>query len=159
MFQAIEFEQNVFMYDSDGTSSYVTSNVLRLDVKAKDIRVTPGYMTFEQSISTPTSMLITPMALVDEDDASEFVYHRFVYGKETDNVCLIVSPIGSHTFTEYEVYFRTTEPPSITEYSFKVTVKQEDNWQTCIGPKQMNKHSGLSYYAVHVPENGNILKN
>ncbi|WAR15130.1 PK1L2-like protein, partial [Mya arenaria] len=148
---AFEFTENVYMYDTDGTSSYVTSNVLRIDVKTPTARVTPGYMVFEQTVVTPDAVTISPKEFVDVDDVSEFAYHRFIYGKASDSVCLIIEPIGNVTFESYDVYLGLNGPPSIEEYHLKFTVGVDNIWQRCIEPRDMSGRTGLVYYAMNVP--------
>lgn len=154
LLQAVEFTKNIYMYDNDGTSSYITSNILRIDIKSLDNRITPGVITFEQIVITPLPTFVSPNETVVEDDASEFVYHRFVYGKATDYVCMILQPLGIYTFTSYTLYFRLTEPPTIQDYDFTLTIDESDNWQKCIAPSLLAGHTGLTYYAVHVPGTG-----
>ncbi|WAR15300.1 PK1L2-like protein [Mya arenaria] len=148
---AFEFEENVYMYDTDGTSSYVTSNVLRIDVKTSTARVTPGNMTFEQNVVTPDAVNISPKDFVNVEDVSEFVYHRFIYGKASDKVCMIIQPTGVATFELYDVYLGLKGPPSIEQYHLKITVRVNDSWQNCIESRDMHGHTGMVYYAVHVP--------
>ncbi|XP_052820335.1 polycystin family receptor for egg jelly-like [Mya arenaria] len=148
---AFEFTENVYMYDTDGTSSYVTSNVLRIDVKTPTTRVTPGYMVFEQNVVTPDAVTISPKDFVDVDDVSEFAYHRFIYGKASDSVCMIIEPLENTTFESYDVYLGGSEPPSIEQFHLKFTVGVDNSWQSCIKSKDMPGHTGLVYYAVRVP--------
>ena len=139
------------MYDSDDTSSFVTSKILRIDIKSLETRVTPGYMTFQQTVLTPIPEHVIPE--VNEEDVSEFMYHRFYYQKATDEVCMIVKPIGKYEFTEYLVYIKYDSVPSIIDYDFNVYVKQENNWQMCVLPGKMKNHTGLTYMAVRLPGN------
>ncbi|XP_052820375.1 polycystic kidney disease protein 1-like 2 [Mya arenaria] len=148
---AFEFTENVYMYDTDGMSSYVTSNVLRIDVKTPTARVTPGCITFEQDVITPAAVTISPKDIVDDEDASEFAYHRFIYGKASDNFCLMVKPVKDVTFKSYDVYVGLSESPSIKVFHLKVTLDVENNWQTCVDSRDMTGHTGSVYYAVHVP--------
>ena len=137
------------MYDSDDTSSFVTSKVLRIDIKSLETRVTPGFMTFQQKVLTPIPEHIIPE--VNEEDVSEFMYHRFMYQKASDEVCMIVRPLGQYNFTEYLVYIKYNSVPSIIDYDFNVNVKEENNWQLCIQPAMMKNHTGLTYMAVRLP--------
>ncbi|XP_045161835.2 polycystic kidney disease protein 1-like 2 [Mercenaria mercenaria] len=148
---AYEFNENVFMYDEDGTSSFVTSNILRIDVKTSVKRVTPGFLTFEQNVQTPDAETIKPE--VDEEDASEFMYHQFIYQKATDFVCIIALPLGGNNFTDYLVYIKFGGPPSIIDYNLKWTIHQDKNWQICIPPQQMKGNTGLIHLAVRLSEN------
>ncbi|XP_052243454.1 polycystic kidney disease protein 1-like 2 [Dreissena polymorpha] len=147
---AIEFTENVYMYDNDGTSSFVTSNILRIDTKTKSRRITPERMTFSQNAKTPIPTTITPNDTVKAEDASEFSYHRFVYGKSTDNVCLKVVPLGNN-ITSYRVYFRFHQAPSILDFEFDFLLEKDDDWQHCINASSMLGHTGLTYFAVQVP--------
>ena len=139
------------MYDSDETSSYVTSKVLRLDIKSLETRVTPGFMTFQQTVLTPIPEHVIPE--VHEEDVSEFMYHRFIYQKATDEVCMIIRPTGLYNFTEYLVYIKYKSVPSIIDYDFNIYVKEEYNWQLCIQPEKMKDHTGLTYMAISLPGN------
>ncbi|KAH3828432.1 hypothetical protein DPMN_130394 [Dreissena polymorpha] len=127
------------------------SNILKLDTKTKSSRVTPEHITFAQIATTPTPVTFTPRNTVIHDDASEFSYHRFVYGKATDNVCLEVRPIGDQNLTSYRLYVRFHQAPSILDFDFEILVTEDKNWQHCILPSHMLKHTGLTYFAVHVP--------
>lgn len=143
------------MYGNDtGTSSFVMSNILKLDTKTTTRRVTPGNITFAQKATTPTPTTFTPFDTVLEDDASEFAYHRFVYGLATDNVCLEVLPLGYHNLTSYRLYVRFHQAPSILDFDFEILVEEANNWQYCIPSSQMLNHTGLTYFAVHVPSYG-----
>lgn len=137
------------MYDNDGTSSYVSSKVLRVDAKTPEKRVTPGFMTFEQNVYTPPAEMITPH--VDEEDASEFMYHEFLYQSATDNVCLIILPLGDLPFEEYMIYIKFSGSPSLIDYDLKFAIQRETNWQFCVLPEQMKGNTGLTYLAVSVP--------
>ena len=145
------------MYDNDGTSSFVTSNILRIDTKTKYRRITPNRMTFSQNAETPIPTTITPNDTVIAEDASEFSYHRFVYGKSTDNVCLKVVPLGDNSITSYRVYFRFHQAPSILDFDFDFLLEENDDWQHCINASAMLGHTGLTYFAVQVPGFGNLL--
>ncbi|XP_060605764.1 uncharacterized protein LOC132758227, partial [Ruditapes philippinarum] len=148
---AFEFQENVYMYDNDSTSSFVTSKVLRVDVKSVDTRVTPGYMTFQQTVITPIPEYVIPE--VHEEDVSEFMYHRLIYQKSTDELCIIIEPQGLYNFTEYRVYIKYSSVPSIIDFDFNVYVKGDFNWQLCIPPEKMRSHTGLTYMAVQLPGN------
>ncbi|XP_053378970.1 uncharacterized protein LOC123526495 isoform X2 [Mercenaria mercenaria] len=146
---AFEFPENVFMYDNDGTSSYITSKVLRIDIKSSEQRVTPGFMTFEQRITTPDPVHVLPV--VDKEDVSDFMYHKFIYQKSTDDLCMIILPIGRYNFTSYLVYIKFHASPSIIDYDFTFHVERDNNWQICIQPEKMKKHTGLTFLAVSLP--------
>jgi hypothetical protein len=145
------------MYDNDSTSSFVTSKVLRIDVKSVDTRVTPGYMTFQQTVITPIPEYVIPE--VHEEDVSEFMYHRLIYQKATDELCMIIEPQGRYNFTEYRVYIKYSSVPSIIDFDFNVYVKGEFNWQLCIPPEKMRNHTGLTYMAVQLPGNSKLFTN
>lgn len=146
----MEFQKNVFSYDSDGTSSTVTSPVLYIDVRTlKKKRVMPRTMTFEQTVITPNAELVKPS--VDEEDASEFMYHKFLYTTNSDSVCLIIRPIGEFSFSEYLVYIKYSGPPSIIDFDMKVNVHQDEYWEACVHPVELAGHTGLTYLAVHLP--------
>ncbi|KAH3817984.1 hypothetical protein DPMN_119569 [Dreissena polymorpha] len=142
------------MYDDDGTSSSVTSNILKLDTKVKSRRLTPENITFAQKATTPTPITFTPRDTVQQEDASEFSYHRFIYGKATDNVCLETLPLGDHNLTSYRLYVRFHQAPSILDFDFEILIEEEHNWIYCIPPSQMFNHTGLTYFALHVPGYG-----
>ena len=148
--KAIEFTENVFMYDQDRTSSYVTSSVLRIDVKTPTTRVTPNTLNFEQSVVTPEAVIIKPE--VDDEDASEFMYHQFIYQKGSDYICLIIEPIGVYNFTSYLVYFKYDASPSLIDYDFKWWIYESESWLTCISPGNMKVHTGITYFAVYLPD-------
>ena len=145
-FQALEFTENVFMYDEDQLSSFVTSSVLQIDVRTPDMRVTPGYMTFDQTVTTPTAQTIKPE--VDEEDASEFSYHIFIYQSSIDHVCMVLAPEDDVTITFYTIYIRFTQAPSILDYDFTMLVTKENNWELCILPEFMRGHTGLTYMGI-----------
>lgn len=142
------------MYDDDDTSASVTSNVLRIDTKSGDVYVTPGYMTFDQTVRTPNSTHVSPSKIFDPEDASEFSYHKVLYAVNRDYICLILRPAGEHNFTEYEVYIKFRASPTIIDYDIKFTVREDDKWQYCIPPAKMGGHKGLVFMAVRVPTNG-----
>ncbi|KAL4220970.1 hypothetical protein ACF0H5_019236 [Mactra antiquata] len=162
---AFEFDQNVYMYDNDGTSGYVTSKVLRLDVKYSGQQIDPDEITFDQFVQTPNATRVTPE--VNEDDASMFMYHNFIYQKNTDHVCIIIKPVYNTTvdnittdqnetvnitiITTYDVYFSFEAPPTILDYNFKITLTEDDDWMECILPTKMKKHTGITYFAVSLP--------
>lgn len=134
------------MYDNDGTSSLITSNVLRLDVKASDKHVSANHITFEQTVITPNAMHIVPF--VDEEDASQFMYHRFLYQKNTESVCIIVKPLGEQDLENYLLYIKFSGPPSVIDFDMKFHVYKDSDWQTCIDPHRMKGHGGVTYLAI-----------
>lgn len=138
------------MYDEDDTSGSVTSNVLRIDAKSGDSYVTPGYVTFDQSVTTPNATRVIPKDLYEPEDASEFTYHKFLYSKNTDYVCLIVKPVDSHNVTEYTIYIKFKHAPTLLDYDFTFKVSESDKWQYCIHPSRMKGHTGLVYMAVSI---------
>jgi hypothetical protein len=114
-------------------------------------------MTFQQTVMTPIPEYVIPE--VDEEDVSEFMYHRLIYQKATDELCMIVEPQGVYSFTEYSVYIKYSSVPSIIEYDFVVSVRQEFHWQLCIPPDKMNNHTGLTYMAVQLPGISKLFNN
>ena len=143
------------MYDDDQRSSLVTSNVLHVDVKASEVRVTPGFMTFDQNVTTPVPTLYYPW--IDDKDASHFSLHRFIYTTNTDHVCIIVQPENVTLITYYHIFLGYTLPPTILEYDVMVTVSVDTGWKTCIPPNLMRGHSGATFLAVQTPDEGEIL--
>ncbi|XP_060565690.1 polycystin-1-like protein 2 [Ruditapes philippinarum] len=134
------------MYDNDGTSSLITSSVLRLDVKTAEQRVTAKHITFEQKVITPKPIHITPH--VDQEDASQFMYHKFLYQKSTDSVCVVVQPLGNQDLKSYLIYIKFSEPPSLIDYDLKFRVFENTNWQACIDSHRMKGHTGVTYLAI-----------
>jgi len=148
--QAFEFEENVFMYDEDDTSGSVTSHVLRIDAKAGDTYVTPGFISFDQTVTTPNATRMIPNDIFDPEDASEFSYHKVLYSKNTDYLCLIIEPVEPHNISQYDVYIRLKQAPTIIEYDIKFSVTKYEKWKYCVGPAEMKGYVGLVYVAVGI---------
>ena len=146
VFQAFEFERNVYQYDDDGTSSLITSNVLRIDIKSLGRRTSAGHIRFEQDVDTPRATHVVPH--IHEEDASQFMYHRFMYQKNTESVCIVVKPLGQKHLESYLIYIKFSEQPSIIDYDIKFHVYKDKEWQACLDPHRMKGHSGVTYLAI-----------
>lgn len=147
------------MYDEDDTSATVTSNVLRIDAKSgEDTYVTPGYITFDQHVTTPNATRVDPNEHYEPEDASEFSYHKFLYSKNTDYACIIVEPLGDHNLTSYDVYLNFKQAPTLLEFDVYFEMTKKGKWQHCLPPTEMKGHQGLIYVAVRVPGYGKYKK-
>ena len=154
LFQALELEENVFMYDTDKESSRVTSKILHIDVKSDDKLISPGNVSFTQEIETPEVQVISPQ--IEPDDASQFSYHKFIYSSARDQVCVKVRPENETQVQEYPMYVNFKRNPTLLKYEFQVNVSAESNWQVCIHPKKMQGHTGKTYLGIQVPKEGKV---
>lgn len=148
-------DENVFMYDNDKESSRVSSKILHIDVKYDDQLISPRNITVNQDVLVPEAQVIVPS--VDPEDASQFSYHKFIYSSSKDQVCIIIRPENESVVEEYLVYFHFRRPPTILNYEFSVNVSAKSNWQVCILPGKMKGHTGITYLAVEVRNEGNFI--
>ena len=139
----MQMEKNIYMYDSDGTSSQIVHGVTRLEL-ADNTQVLDN-MTYEQIVDHVESKVIEPIIYID--DVSGFSYHKFVYRNAKDNVCLRLIPCV-FVIEEYVVYLRFLESPTILDYDARVTVSAATNWITCIRASLMKGHTGMNYLGV-----------
>lgn len=139
----MQLEKNIFMYDSDGTSSQVVGGVIHLEMS--DNSRVQDTVTFKQSVDPVVPELITP--LVHEEDVSKFSLHKFIYRNTKDDVCLRVKP-NINVVKEYNLFIRFSEPPNILEYDVKASVSGSSMWQTRIEASVMNGHVGMTYLGI-----------
>lgn len=139
------------MYDDDGMSSHVSSKVLRIDAKVNGSDLKAGKMMFEQKVDSVKPVRITP--IVDIEDASQFMYHQFLYQKTTDDVCIRVIPVDDvENVTNYKVYLNFEKSPSILEYDLIIYIEKDEKWMACVLSSQMGGHTGVIYLGIYLPE-------
>lgn len=139
----MQLEKNIFMYDSDGTSSQVVGGVIHLEIS--DNSKVQDTVTFKQSVDHVEPKRITPV--VHEEDVSKFSLHKFIYRNTKDDICLRVKP-NSNVVKEYKLYIRFSEPPTIMDYNVKALVSGSSKWLTCIEASEMSGHVGMTYLGV-----------
>ena len=150
--QALELDENVFMYDNDKESSRVTSKILHVDVKSDDKLISPGNVSFTQDVVTPEVQVISPT--IEPDDASQFSYHKFIYSSARDQVCIVIKPENETLVTGYPVYVNFKRTPTLLKYEFQELVSAESNWQICIHPEKMRGQTGIAYLGIQVLKEG-----
>ena len=139
----MQMEKNIFMYDSDSTSSQIVHGVTHLEL-ADNAQVI-NTVTYEQTVDHIQAKLIEPV--IDEEDASKFSYHKFVYRNTKDDLCLRLEPC-LNIIEEYVLYISFSESPTMLDYDIKTRISGRNNWIACIKASVMNGHTGMNYLGV-----------
>lgn len=136
-------EKNIFMYDSDGTSSQIVHGVTRLELSDNSYPLET--VTFQQTVEHLESKTIDP--IIYSEDVSKFSFHKFLYRNSKDDVCFRVKPC-SNIVQAYNLYIRFTESPTILNYNLKTRVSTSTKWIACVQASSMAGHTGMTYLGI-----------